>query len=144
MENNRERALSDVIAQVRGEMAVEKVVSALDSLKRQKIVREFGITDQFSDDDIKGIDVIIYPSWGGKLLLQVKASFNRKDKRRYNRKGIYYLAAPPRIEGYEVEAMISKFLAKDFRRKYDKKNKKRIKERTIAPSAGAFLFQQLC
>lgn len=114
---------SDAIAAIKGELAVEKVIIALKSLKRLKVVKNYGETDSFGKDDCNGVDVIIYPFWNGKICLQVKSSFNLEDKKRYNRRGIFYLAIPPKMRVYGVESRISKMLARVYERKKGKKTK---------------------
>jgi len=122
--NHKRGFYSDAIAAIKGELAINKVIIALESLKKLKVVKNFGETDSFSNDDCNGIDVIIYPFWNGKICLQVKSSFNFKDKSRYNRRGIFYLAIPPKMEVYGVESRISKMLARAYERKMRKKDKK--------------------
>jgi len=105
-------------------LAIDKVVLALKSLERLKVVRSFGETKNFGRDDCNGIDIIIYPSWGGRVWLQVKSSFNFRDKKKYNGRGIFYLAIPPGMEVYSVESRVSKILA----RVYEKRAKKRSRK----------------
>jgi len=113
---------SDTIAQIKREIAMEKVFQVLEGLKRWKIIKDFGLTDSFARDDSKGIDIIrIYPSWGGKILLQVKSKLDYYQKKSYDRQGIYCLAVSPRMERYEVEKKVSGILAGICRKKLRKK-----------------------
>ncbi len=128
------------IALIRGELAVEKVLLVLESYKRQKIIRNFGTTDAFSRDDSKGIDIFIYLNGEGKVLLQVKSSYHERERKRYNKRGRYYIAVPPRMGRYEVETLVAKILTIEIAKKLRKKaNKKRY-----SSNQGAFLFYKLC
>ena len=114
----------DTIAAITGELAIDTVILALESLERLKVVRNFGKTENFGGDDYKGIDIIIYPFWGGRIWLQVKSSFNLRDKKRYNGRGIFYLAIPPKMEVYNVESRVSGILARVYEQRVKKKNRK--------------------
>ena len=124
VKNSFNHPYSSEISQIKGELAVEKVLLVLESLKRRKTIMNFGSTDAFTRDDSFGIDVIIYPIWGGKILLQIKSSFNLGQKKRYNRRGIYYLAVPPKMEQYVVEAKVSGILMNRYRRMIRRKERR--------------------
>ncbi len=114
---------SGAIALIKGELAEEKVLCSLHCFKQLNLVRNFGSSVPFSDDDSYGIDITVYPVWGGKILLQVKSSFNREDKQKYEEKGIEYIVVPPSMGQEVVDEMVFQLLIKDCRRRMrEKKN----------------------
>ena len=124
IKNSSSHPYSPEISQIKGELAVDKVLSVLDGLKRRALIKDFGSTDAFGADDRSGIDILVYPKQGKKILLQIKSSYHESEKKKYNKKGIHYLAIPPAMEGYEVEAIVSKILARAAARESRKKKKK--------------------
>lgn len=92
------RRFSSVISEIkeiRGEQAEEKVKEVLEELQREGIIKNFGQTSKFGIEDIKGIDFIVFWRSNQKILLQVKGYFDKKEQKRYKRRGIYVVLALP-------------------------------------------------
>lgn len=111
------------IALIKGKLAVEKVLCSLRYFEQLNLIKSFGSSAPFSYDDCCGIDITIYPVWGGKILLQVKSSFNQEDKQRCEEKGIDYIVIPPSIEQEAVDEMVFELLIRDCHERIRKKRK---------------------
>ena len=94
----------------RGKIAENKVFEALEELKEEGLIENFGQTFPFSKDDLWGIDFIILPKEGGIIPLQVKSSYYEKDKRKYLRRGIQYIVVWPNQDKEEVKKNLLKIL----------------------------------
>jgi len=94
----------------RGKIAENKVFEALEELKKEGLIENFGQTFPFSEDDLWGIDFIILPKKGGIIPLQVKSSYREENKRRYLRKGIRYIVVWPNQDKEDVKKNLLKIL----------------------------------
>lgn len=88
------------------------------------LIKNFGYSGDFSCDDRKGIDITIYPVWGGKILLQLKSSYNKEEKEEYKKRGIYYIAANPSREQVSIDREILNLLMSNLWKKIKRKRKK--------------------
>jgi len=89
-----ERAAGEgyILAWEKGEKSEEKVYRALEKLKQEEIIRDFGQTIKFSQEDLRGKDFVIITNDEKAIWLQVKSSFNPAKQKKYLRRGIYYIA----------------------------------------------------
>ena len=76
----------------KGKESERKVFQALEELKKEGKIKNFGQSIQFGQEDLEGIDFIILPQKGKAIYLQVKSSFNEKAEEKYKKRGIFFLA----------------------------------------------------
>ena len=81
-----------LLMEKKGKESERKVFQALEELKREGKIKDFGQSFQFSQEDVEGIDFIILPQKGKAIYLQVKSTFIEKKKEKYERRGIAFLA----------------------------------------------------
>lgn len=91
MEEVKECGLDDVYAVTKGQLSEKKVFNALEELKQEGEIKDFGQTFPFSQDDRNGIDFIVITKTGKEVRIQVKSSYRREEVEEYLRKGINYL-----------------------------------------------------
>ncbi|MCD6550389.1 hypothetical protein J7K24_02495 [bacterium] len=115
---------SSTIAWLRGKIALKKVIYSLNYFKRIALIKNFGYSGDFSYDDRQGIDITIYPVWGGKIFLQVKSSYNKEEKEKYKKRGIYYIAANPSREQISIDREILNLLMNHLWKKIKQKRRK--------------------
>ena len=81
---------------IRGEEAEKKVKMALEQIKNEGVIQNFGQTTKFGIEDWAGIDFMVFKHSGKEILLQVKGyPLNQKEQKRYQKKGIYVVFAFP-------------------------------------------------
>jgi len=76
----------------RGEESERKVCQALEELKAERMIKNFGQSLRFYQEDSSGRDVLITTNNDKVIWLQVKSSFSPLDKKKYLRRGIHYIA----------------------------------------------------
>jgi len=76
----------------RGEESEEKVCQILEELKAEGMIKDFGRSLKFYQEDRSGRDVLITTNNDKAIWLQVKSSFNPVDKEKYLKRGILYIA----------------------------------------------------
>jgi hypothetical protein len=97
-------------ARLRGKMAEEKVGKVLGQLREEGIIRAFGQTVAFSQEDIKGIDFFIY-SGKKEIKIQVKSfQVSNKERAKYRIRGIFLIIVPPTIDELAVRRRILEIL----------------------------------
>ena len=99
-----------LLAEERGKGAVARVEDVLTKLKDEGVINNFGQTTQFGDDDLFGIDFFIIFK-GRMIKLQVKFSGNKKTARRYQRRGIEFIAVG-KMSDQEIKQRIIQILEK--------------------------------
>jgi|GEM_PF-4543289 len=102
-----------VIKEIRTQMVAKKVSKVLMRMEEEKIINKFGSTMSFTDDDLYGIDFIIYPVSGKKILIQVKTRYSTDQRQRYNKRNIYCLEVPYKKEESEIKSDILRILEKE-------------------------------
>ena len=107
----------------RGEESERKVFEALEELKAEGMIKNFGQSSRFSQEDASGRDFVIIIDDGKIVWFQVKSSFHENDKRKYLRRGIHYLAV-----GQKTPEEIKKEILKILKQKG--RSKAAIKEKT--------------
>jgi len=104
---------SEITPQMKGEMAEEKVFLALEELKKEGGIVNFGQTFAFSRDDQKGTDFMVFMGRGKEIHIQVKSYFLSKTQiKRYRRKGIWCVSAPLNKDISEVKEIILRIIAR--------------------------------
>ena len=104
----------------RGEESERKVCQALEELKTEGMIKNFGQSLKFYQEDSSGRDFLITTNDEKIIWLQVKSSFHPVDQEKYLRRGIYYLAIQQKSPS-EIKTEVLRIL------KQDKKTKKRPK-----------------
>ena len=99
----------------KGEESEEKVRQALEELKAEGIIKNFGQSLKFYQEDLRGRDFLITIDNGRVIWLQVKSSFNAVDKEKYLRRGIHYIAVEQKTLG-EIKKEILEILEKSRKR----------------------------
>jgi hypothetical protein len=107
----------------RGEESEEKVCQALEELKVEGVIKNFGQSLKFSREDISGKDFLITTKDEKIIWIQVKSSFNPVEREKYQRKGIYYL-----VVGEKTREEIKKEISEILNRVRQKRSKAEIKE----------------
>ena len=107
----------------RGEESEEKVCQALEELKAEGTIKNFGQSLKFYQEDRSGRDILITTNDDKLIWLQVKSSFNPVEKEKYQRKGIYYL-----VVGEKTREEIKKEISEILNRVRQKRSKAEIKE----------------
>ena len=124
------------IKEIRTQMVVKKVSKVLRKMEEEKIINKFGSTMSFADDDLYGVDFIIYPANGKKILIQVKTRYSPGQMERYKKKDIYCLTVPYKKEEDEVRTDILKILERE-------KQKMEIFKSTSDPRTRQILLKTL-
>lgn len=75
----------------KGEESEEKVCRALEELKAEGTIKNFGQSLKFYQEDRSGRDILITTNDDKLIWLQVKSSFNSAEKTKYQKRGIHYL-----------------------------------------------------
>jgi len=107
----------------RGEESEKKVFEVLEELKTEGMIKNFGQSSRFSQEDASGRDFVIIIDDGKIVWFQVKSSFHENDKRKYLRRGIHYLAV-----GQKTPEEIKKEILRILKQKG--RSKAAIKEKT--------------
>jgi len=107
-----------VLAYKKGEESERKVCQALEELKAEGMIKNFGQSLKFYQEDSSGRDVLITTNNDKVIWLQVKSSFSPLDKKKYSTRGIYYLAVQQKSPS-EIKTEVLRIL------KQGKKTKKR-------------------
>ena len=90
----------------RGEESEEKVCRVLEELKAEGMIKNFGQSLKFYQEDRSGRDILITTNNDKVIWLQVKSSFKQADKEKYEQKGIHYLAVKEKTsEGIKKEIL---------------------------------------
>jgi len=90
----------------RGEESEEKVCQVLEELKAEGMIKDFGRSLKFYQEDRSGRDILITTNNDKVIWLQVKSSFKQADKEKYEQKGIHYLAVKEKTsEGIKKEIL---------------------------------------
>ena len=110
MEQNEN--LEHISPEEKGKLAEEKTFLALEELKKEGRIKDFGQSFFFSQEDLKGIDFIIISGEGKIIRLQVKSYFGEKEMKKYRRRGIWYLAAQLEKSLEEVKKEILEIVEK--------------------------------
>ena len=110
----------------RGEGSEEKVCQALEELKAEGMIKNFGQSLKFYQEDLKKRDFIIITNDEKTIWLQVKSSFHQADKEKCLKKGIRYIAVQQKSH-LEVKKEILEILEKARNQKRRPKLEERIK-----------------
>jgi len=102
----RNENLERISPEEKGKLAEERTSQALEELKKEGKIKDFGQSFFFSQEDLKGIDFIIISGDGKIIPLQVKSHFRKEEMGSYLRKGIQYLPVPPEKSIAEIKKRI--------------------------------------
>ena len=91
----------------RGEESERKVFEALEELKTEGMIKNFGQSLKFYREDTSGRDFLITARDDKIIWLQVKSGFNQFEKEKYQRRGIHYLG---RVEQKTLEEIKKEIL----------------------------------
>ncbi len=100
------------IAELRGKIAIEKVVRILKELKKEGKIRDFGETIPFSREDKRGIDIFIFPFNKKEIRLQIKAGdhLTLEEKEKYRKGKIFLIKNVLKKTDREIKNEILKIL----------------------------------
>ena len=94
----------------RGEVSEGKVFEALEELKAEGMIKNFGQSLKFYREDTLGRDFLITTRDDKIIWLQVKSGFNQFEKEKYRRRGIHYLGGVERKALEEIKKEILEIL----------------------------------
>ncbi|MBU0546802.1 MAG: hypothetical protein ABH876_01270 [Patescibacteria group bacterium] len=112
----------------KGKIAEQKTFDALEKIEKDGNIKSFGWTFPFSEDDLRGIDFIIFPNKGREIRIQVKSSYNQKEEERYSRRGIYYMVVQPYKTREKVKLELLQILEIAMERWKQRKNNFPLKQ----------------
>ena len=96
----------------KGEEAERKVFEVLEELKAEGMIKNFGQSLKFYQEDTSGRDFLITTRDDKIIWLQVKSGFNQFEKEKYQRRGIHYLGGVGQKTLEEIKKEILEILRK--------------------------------
>jgi hypothetical protein len=96
----------------KGEETENKVHQALEELKTEGMIKNFGQSLKFSQEDVSGRDFLITTNDEKIIWLQVKSGFNQVEKEKYRRKSVHYLGGVREKTPEEIKKEILEILRK--------------------------------
>ena len=121
----------------RGEASERKVFEALEELKAEGMIKNFGQSLKFYREDTSGRDFLITTRDDKIIWLQVKSGFKQFEKEKYQRRGIHYFGGVEQKSLEEIKKEILEIL-----RQKSKGGKNRTKN-LIRPPRGGFLLRKM-
>ena len=106
------------IEQGKEEFLKRKIYPVLKGLEELKIISGFKKDIELNREIFGiGVDLIIFTSWGKKILCNVGRNYNIQTRKKCNEKGIYYFAVEPETRKSSIKKMLLSIILSEMKKR---------------------------